>query len=191
MRQANMVFAGVEAHPDEWSSDYRELIRRACFAVARRPVEDLVSPSSHPSIGVDIQGPSLVRVPDWVDAPLGRYYLYYLYFADHKGRYIRLAYADRLDGPGTVHVPGALHLEDTPFPRPREPLEVSADRLKTAVEGPRLFNADMRQRLRLRPTRHADPRVLNAGGDKPRPYEVVANTFSAVAAATKFSFKTV
>ena len=87
----------------------------------------IVSPSSHPSIGVNIQGPSLVRVPDWVEAPLGRYYLY---FADHKGRYIRLAYADRLRGPWAIHVPGALQLEDTPFPH--EPPEVSNEDLRIA-----------------------------------------------------------
>ena len=87
----------------------------------------ILSPASHPSIGVNIQGPSLVRVPDWVQAPLGRYYLY---FADHKGRYIRLAYADRLAGPWAIHVPGALHLEDTPFPH--EPPEVSKEDVRTA-----------------------------------------------------------
>lgn len=92
----------------------------------------IVSPSSHPSIGVNIQGPSLVRVPEWVESALGRYYLY---FADHKGRYIRLAYADRLEGPWTVHVPGALHLEQTPFPK--EPLEIPADQLNTAEAGQR------------------------------------------------------
>ena len=73
----------------------------------------IVGPSSDPSIGVNIQGPSLIRVPDWVSEPLGRYYLY---FADHKGRTIRLAYADDLTGPWRVHVPGSLHLEQTPFP---------------------------------------------------------------------------
>jgi len=87
----------------------------------------IVSPASHPSIGVNIQGPSLVRVPDWVESPLGRYYLY---FADHKGRYIRLAYSDRLEGPWTVHVPGALHLEDTPFPH--DPPELSKEAVRTA-----------------------------------------------------------
>jgi hypothetical protein len=35
----------------------------------------------------------------------------YLYFADHKGRYIRLAYADNVLGPWKVHVPGSLQLE--------------------------------------------------------------------------------
>ena len=73
----------------------------------------IVGPSSHPSIGVNIQGPSLIRVPEWVERPLGRYYLY---FADHKGRYIRLAFADDLAGPWCIHPPGSLRLEDTPFP---------------------------------------------------------------------------
>ena len=73
----------------------------------------IIAPGLHPSIGVNIQGPSLVRVPEWVADPLGRYYLY---FADHKGRHIRLAYADALTGPWRIHAPGSLRLEDTPFP---------------------------------------------------------------------------
>ena len=72
----------------------------------------IITPGSHPSIGENIQGPSLIRVPDWVEAPLGRYYLY---FADHKGSYIRLAYADDLRGPWTVHPPGSLDLASSLF----------------------------------------------------------------------------
>ena len=45
-------------------------------------------------------------------SPLGRYYLY---FAHHHGDHIRLAYADSLRGPWTLHVPGTLQLADTPF----------------------------------------------------------------------------
>lgn len=73
----------------------------------------IVGPQSHPSIGENIQGPSLIRVPDWVTHRLGRYYLY---FADHKGRYIRLAYADELSGPWSIHVPGSLQLANSRFP---------------------------------------------------------------------------
>ena len=72
----------------------------------------LVDASSHPSIGENIQGPSLIRVPDWVENPLGRYYLY---FADHKGQYIRMAYADELPGPWKIYAPGTLHLEQSHF----------------------------------------------------------------------------
>ena len=72
----------------------------------------IIGPGLHPSIGENIQGPSLIRVPDWVADPLGAYYLY---FADHKGRYIRLAYADDLRGPWRVHPPGSLQIGDSHF----------------------------------------------------------------------------
>lgn len=81
--------------------------------VTRLLPHPIIGPDLHPSLGPNIQGPSLIRVPDWVANPLGRYYLY---FADHKGSYIRLAYADALTGPWRVHVPGALHLNDSLFP---------------------------------------------------------------------------
>ena len=66
----------------------------------------------HPSIGRNIQGPSMIRAPDWIESRLGDYYLY---FADHKGRYIRLAYADNLLGPWRIHPPGSLQLEGSCF----------------------------------------------------------------------------
>lgn len=62
------------------------------------------------SDGENINGPSLIRVPDWVRDPLGKYYLY---FAHHLGQYIRLAYADKLEGPWTVYAPGTLPIEST------------------------------------------------------------------------------
>ena len=77
----------------------------------RLPVNPLLTPNSSPSLGTNINGPSLVRVPDWVGHPLGRYYLY---FAHHKGAFIRLAYADRLTGPWKVYEPGALKLSEAP-----------------------------------------------------------------------------
>lgn len=61
--------------------------------------------------GDNINGPCLIRVPHWVQNPLGKYYLY---FAHHSGQYIRLAYADRLQGPWTIHAPGVLHVSDAP-----------------------------------------------------------------------------
>jgi hypothetical protein len=58
-------------------------------------------------IGGNINGPSVIRVPDWLPNPLGRYYLY---FAHHQGTYIRFAYADAVAGPWTVYSPGVLDL---------------------------------------------------------------------------------
>jgi hypothetical protein len=75
-----------------------------------RRIGQIIHPEMLPeSDGQNINGPSLIRVPDWVDSPLGRYYLY---FAHHAGRYIRLAYADDLRGPWRVHPEGALKLSD-------------------------------------------------------------------------------
>ena len=90
----------------------------SAFRVERIGNGPIISPATDRSIGHNIQGPSLVRVPDWVPNRLGRYYLY---FADHKGSYIRLAYADRLEGPWKVHARGALRLADTPFPHEPPP----------------------------------------------------------------------
>src|SRR6266567_5174952 len=60
----------------------------------------------------NVNGPSLIVVPSWVNNPLGRYHLY---FAHHEGRSIRLAYANDLAGPWTLYEPGALRLEDSRF----------------------------------------------------------------------------
>ncbi len=62
---------------------------------------------------VNINGPTVIRVPDWVTKPMGRYYMY---FAHHKGSYIRLAYADSPAGPWTVHDGGVLTLAESGFP---------------------------------------------------------------------------
>lgn len=62
--------------------------------------------------GHNVNSPSLIRVPDWIDCPLARYYLY---FSSHGGcRYIRLAYADTVDGPWRIHAEGTLKASDVP-----------------------------------------------------------------------------
>jgi len=95
----------------------------------------IIRPDLHPSIGHNIQGPSVIKVPDWVDEPLGGYYLY---FADHKGRYIRLAYADDPQGPWQIHAPGSLHIADSHFlTEPPEILPAELERIQAdrAVRG--------------------------------------------------------
>lgn len=64
-------------------------------------------------VGRNINGPSLITAPPWIEHPLGRYYLY---FAHHRGTFIRLATADRLDGPWRLYEPGTLHLAASHFP---------------------------------------------------------------------------
>ena len=73
----------------------------------------LLDSTASDSIGTNIQGPSVVQTREWMSNRLGNYYMY---FAHHKGSFIRLAYADHIEGPWTVHRPGALHIDQTPFP---------------------------------------------------------------------------
>lgn len=61
-----------------------------------------------PDDGKNINGPSLIRVPDWLPGekradPKANYYLY---FADHNGLYIRMAWAERVEGPYNLYKPG-------------------------------------------------------------------------------------
>ena len=80
--------------------------------VARLSAEPIIRPHMDARMGSNINGPSLIRAPDWIEEPLGRYYLY---FADHKGSYIRLACADELAGPWRMYTPGTLTLEASHF----------------------------------------------------------------------------
>jgi len=73
----------------------------------------IVAPYMLPSgDGININGPSLIGMPDW--AP-GRLSAYYLYFADHGGSYIRLACAESIQGPWRIHPGGVLSLDQCPF----------------------------------------------------------------------------
>lgn len=112
--------------------------------VTRLTDAPIIAPDLHPSIGENIQGPSLIRVPDWVDSPLGKYYLY---FADHKGSYIRLAYADDLNGPWSVYAPGSLQLADSRFltePPDATPEAVEAvAKQRLATRGPETILHDL------------------------------------------------
>ena len=61
--------------------------------------------------GDNINGPSLIKVPKFIKNPLGQYYLY---FADHVGKYIRMAYSNIITGPYTLYKNGVLHLDNIP-----------------------------------------------------------------------------
>ena len=77
---------------------------------AHRCLENpLITAHSSKTLSNNINGPSVIRVPSWIEKPLGKYYMY---FAHHQGKYIRLAYADSLCGPWTVYEPGTLKLKN-------------------------------------------------------------------------------
>jgi len=89
--------------------DLHIILRRMFMKIVRFKQNPIITPDMDGRMGNNINGPSLIRAPDWLEDPLGRYYLY---FAHHHGKYIRLAYANRLEGSWTTYEPGTLKLED-------------------------------------------------------------------------------
>lgn len=104
----------------------------------------IIVPDMDARMGSNIAGPSLIRVPDWVEDPLGSYYLY---FADHEGTYIRLAYADELTGPWTTYEPGALQIEDSFFPTTCPPCSAPGSRAYAHIASPDVHVDDEHRRI--------------------------------------------
>jgi hypothetical protein len=115
------------------------------ITVTRFATNPLITVDSSPTLGGNVNGPSLIRVPDWVERPLGKYYLY---FANHRGEYIRLAYADAVTGPWKIHEPGVLHVKDTAFYRPQPDLARFGGN-STHLASPEVFVDSGRKRLVL------------------------------------------
>lgn len=81
--------------------------------------QPIIYPELDDRIGDNINGPAIIRMPDWAKGRLGTYHLY---FSSHVGGYIRLAYADTLAGPWTTHRPGVFDVKDSLF-EPVDPPE--------------------------------------------------------------------
>jgi hypothetical protein len=84
------------------------------YTAARLALNPLISPQMFAEANVladgdNINGPSLIRVPDWLppEKRADPQALYYLYFAHHNGQYIRMAWAKKIDGPYRLFNPGA------------------------------------------------------------------------------------
>ena len=71
--------------------------------------QDLFADAGVADEGENINGPSLIRIPDWIPTrdradPSA---VYYLYFGDHVGDYIRMAWASSLVGPWNLYQSGS------------------------------------------------------------------------------------
>jgi len=93
------------------SSSYIENIKNGDFVrLKNNPIITPEMEGLEVRVGENINGPSVIKVPDWVENPLGKYYMY---FAHHHGKFIRLAYADSPTGPWFIYKPGVLHIDKT------------------------------------------------------------------------------
>lgn len=59
----------------------------------------------------NINGPTVIKVPEWVNNKIGNYYMY---FSDHQGKYIKMAVADHIEGSWNVIDHKPLYVDDTP-----------------------------------------------------------------------------
>ncbi len=97
--------AGGDSHKNVHTNIVESII------VTRSQKNPLITFSSSLSLGRNINGPSVIKVPAWIKKPLGKYYMY---FAHHKGKSIRLAYSDFLEGPWSIYDGGTLQLDQAP-----------------------------------------------------------------------------
>lgn len=116
----------------------------AQVTAARFAQNPLITVNSSPTLAGNVNGPSIIRVPDWVAHPLGKYYLY---FANHKGRFIRLAYANSVTGPWKIYDPGVLQVKDTAFYRPQP--DPSNGSIYTHVASPEIYIDQQQKRIIL------------------------------------------
>ncbi|MSO61341.1 MAG: hypothetical protein EXQ50_04505 [Acidobacteria bacterium] len=113
-------------------------------AARRLSQNPLITTRSSRSLGDNVNGPSVIRVPSWVARPLGRYYMY---FGHHMGTHIRLAYADAIEGPWKIHDPGVLPVAETAlFRPPPDPIE-NLENFYTHVASPEIEVDPARRRL--------------------------------------------
>ena len=119
------------------------------FVVAAQPpaairfsANPLITQRMSTTLGDDINGPSIIAVPKWIAHARGRYYLY---FAHHKGTFIRIAYANDLAGPWKISEPGVLDVKATAFYRPQP--DPSNPALYTHVASPEVIVDDANKRI--------------------------------------------
>lgn len=112
--------------------------------VTRLPQNPLITVSSSKTLGDNVNGPTVVRVPAWVQRPLGRYYMY---FANHMGTFVRMAHAPAVTGPWTVYEPGVLDVRDTAFFREQPDPKETLDDFYTHVASPEILIESNPQRL--------------------------------------------
>ena len=74
--------------------------------------EPIIFPHMDKRMGGNINGPSIIKMPRWVKNKLGAYYLY---FADHKGSFIRMAFSESVTGPWSIYSKGVLELSQSLF----------------------------------------------------------------------------
>lgn len=111
------------------------------LVVERLPNNPIITPPmiENDSI-VNINGPCLIKAPRWLPHQLGKYYLY---FANHRGPQIHLAYADNLMGPWHVVNKDPLSIDEVAMAN-----EENTDR-KSHVASPDIYIDETNHIIRM------------------------------------------
>ena len=94
---------------DETTNEVRGEAKGAIKVVRLNNSQPIITQKTFEDVGAssdasNINGPSVIRIPDWVKiaARASPKAGYYLYFAHHQGAYIRMAWAANIEGPWTL-----------------------------------------------------------------------------------------
>jgi hypothetical protein len=110
------------------NTSYAQHVNQENITITRLGNGQIIGSDTHPSIGENIQGLPLIKVPKCIDNPLGKCNLF---LADHKRYYIRQAYADDLLGSRQTHEVSSLQLKDSHLSE--TPPFIAEDRLAKLV----------------------------------------------------------
>ncbi len=106
----------------------------------------IIDTAGFPELGGNINGPTLIRTPGWVESPRAKYLLY---FAHHLGRTIRLAFSDSLTGPWRLSETPPLRLEDSLFASEATPARSADDDTYPHIASPEIWIDEDRREIRL------------------------------------------
>ena len=106
--------------------------------VERFHSKPIIFPYMDNRMGCNINGPAIIRMPSWCKEKLATYHLY---FSDHKGKYIRLAFSNIITGPWKIYSPGVLDLNNSLFisSDPPEPPEAERPPWAKKMKGGYLY----------------------------------------------------
>jgi len=117
----------------------------------------IISAADNTKLEGNVNGPSLIAAPAWLDNAPGKYLLY---FAHHEGQSIRLATSHRLEGPWKLVLPGPLELENSLFvesaprvaelnPEARTYIDAGADGTYPHIASPEVWVDQKNRQIRL------------------------------------------
>jgi len=106
LKLASILFSTLMLFPSLMGQSYLPTRLNNMQAIITKALFDALGAGSE---GENINGPSMIRIPDWIplENRTDSSAVYYLYFAHHQGNYLRMAWSDDLLGPWHLYRTGS------------------------------------------------------------------------------------